>query len=81
MIIITMRYDISDHKFLLVLLNHFKRINSIRIEEKGSQIVNMCSDEWSIWTAFVLELDMVFYVWEVTYYHDPLEVYTSHINW
>ena len=43
MMIITMRYDISDHKFLLILLSYFNWINSIRIEEKGSQIVNMSS--------------------------------------
>ena len=44
MMITTMRYDISDHKFLLVLLSYFDGINSIRIEDKGSQIVNMSSD-------------------------------------
>ena len=44
MMITTMRYDISDHKFLLVLLSYFDRVNLIRIEEKGSQIVNMSSD-------------------------------------
>jgi len=43
MMITTMRYDISDHKLLLVLLSYFDRINSIRIEEKGSQIVNISS--------------------------------------
>ena len=42
--ITTMCYDISDHEFLLVLLSDFLRINSIRIEEKGSQIVNMSLD-------------------------------------
>jgi len=41
MMISTMRYDISDQKFLLVLLSDVKRIDSIRIEDKGSQIVNM----------------------------------------
>ena len=44
MMISTMRYDISDHKFLLVLLSYFYRINSIRTEDKGSQIVNMSLD-------------------------------------
>ena len=44
MMIITMRYDISDHKYLLVLLSDVNRINSIRIEEKGLQIVNIGSD-------------------------------------
>jgi len=44
MMIATMRYDISDHEFLLVLLSYFDRINLIRIEEKVSQIVNMSSD-------------------------------------
>ncbi len=44
MMITTMRYGISDHKFLLVLLSFFYRINLIRIEEKGSHIVNMSSD-------------------------------------
>jgi hypothetical protein len=39
MMITTMRYDISDHEFLLVLL-----INLIRTEEKGSQIMNMRLD-------------------------------------
>ena len=41
---ITTMYDISDHKFLLVLLSNFMRINSIKTEEKGSQIVNMSLD-------------------------------------
>ena len=44
MMIPTMRFDISDHKYLLVLLSYFDRINMIRIEEKGSQIVNMSLD-------------------------------------
>ena len=44
MVISTMRYDISDHKFLLVLLSYFYRINSIRTEDKGSQVVNMSLD-------------------------------------
>ena len=44
MTISTMCYDISDHKFLLVLLSNFNRINSIRTEDKGSQIVNMSLD-------------------------------------
>jgi hypothetical protein len=44
MMITTMRYDIFDHEFLLVLLSHFLRIDSLRIEEKGSQIVNMSLD-------------------------------------
>ena len=44
MMITTMRYDISDHKFLLVLLSYFLRIDSLRMEEKGSQIVNMSLD-------------------------------------
>ena len=44
MMITTMCYDISDHKFLLVLLSYFLRIDSLRIEEKGSQIVNMSLD-------------------------------------
>jgi hypothetical protein len=42
--ITTMCDDISDQKFLIVLLNDFTRINSIRTEEKGSQIVNMSPD-------------------------------------
>jgi hypothetical protein len=42
--ITTMRYDISDHEFLLVLLSYFYRINLTRIEDKGSQIVNMSLD-------------------------------------
>ncbi len=37
--ITTMCYDISDHKFLLVLQSNFLRIDSLRIEDKGSQIV------------------------------------------
>ena len=40
----TMCYDISDHKFLLVLLSNFTRINSSRTEDKRSQIVNMSLD-------------------------------------
>ena len=44
MMITTMCYNISDHKFLLVLLRYFYRINLIRTEEKGSQIVNMSLD-------------------------------------
>ena len=44
MMISTMRYNISDHKFLLVLLSYVNRINSIRTEDKGSQIVNMSLD-------------------------------------
>jgi hypothetical protein len=44
MMVTTMCYDISDHKFLLVLLSYFLRIDSLRIEEKGSQIVNMSLD-------------------------------------
>ena len=44
MMITTMRYDVSDHEFLLVLLSYFHRINLIRTEEKGSQIVNMSLD-------------------------------------
>ena len=44
MMITTMRYDISDHEFLLVLLSYFDRINTIRIEKEGSQIVDMSSD-------------------------------------
>jgi len=44
MMLTTMRYYISDHEFLLVLLSYFYRINLIRTEEKGSQIVNMSSD-------------------------------------
>ena len=35
MMITTMRYDISDHEFLLILLSYFYRINLTRIEEKG----------------------------------------------
>ena len=42
--ITTMCYDVSDHKFLLVLLSYFYRINSIRTEDKGSQVVNMSLD-------------------------------------
>ena len=37
MMITTMRYDIFDHKFLLILLSYFDRIKLIRI-------VNMSSD-------------------------------------
>jgi hypothetical protein len=44
MMITAMSYDISDQKFLLVLLSELNRINSIRIEEKRSQIVNMSLD-------------------------------------
>ena len=44
MMITTMCYDISDHKFLLVLLSYFMRVDSLGIEEKGSQIVNMSLD-------------------------------------
>jgi hypothetical protein len=44
MMITTMRYEISDHEFLLVLLSYFYRINLIRTEEKGSQIMNMSLD-------------------------------------
>ncbi len=44
MMITTMRYDVSDHEFLLVLLSYFYRINLIGTEEKGSQIVNMSLD-------------------------------------
>ncbi len=40
----TMRYDVSDHEFLLILLSDFLRIDSLGIEEKGSQIVNMSLD-------------------------------------
>ena len=42
--ITTVCYNISDHEFLLVLLSDFERINLIRIEEKGSQIVNISLD-------------------------------------
>jgi hypothetical protein len=44
MMITTMRYDVSDHEFLLILLSYFLRIDSLGIEEKGSQIVNMNLD-------------------------------------
>ena len=44
MMITTMCYNISNQKFLLILLSDFKRNNSIRIEEKGSQIVNTSLD-------------------------------------
>ena len=44
MMVSTMRYDISDHKFLLVLLRYVNRINSIRTEDEGSQVVNMSLD-------------------------------------
>jgi hypothetical protein len=44
MMITTMCYDISDHKFLFVLLSDFLRIDSLRIEDKGLQIVNMSLD-------------------------------------
>jgi hypothetical protein len=44
MMITTMCYDISDHEFLLVLLSKLYRINSIRTEDKRSQIVNMSLD-------------------------------------
>ena len=40
----TMRYGISDNEFLLVLLSYVNRINSIRTEDKGSQVVNMSLD-------------------------------------
>ena len=40
----TMCYNISDHKFLLVLLSNFIRINSSGTEDEGSQIVNMSLD-------------------------------------
>ena len=44
MMVSKMRYDISDHEFLLVLLSYFYRINSIRTEDEGSQVVNMSLD-------------------------------------
>jgi hypothetical protein len=44
MMITTMCHDVSDHEFLLILLSYFSRIDSLRIEEKGSQIVNMSLD-------------------------------------
>jgi hypothetical protein len=44
MMITPMCYDISDHKFLLVLLSYFLRIDSLRIEDKWSKIVNMGLD-------------------------------------
>jgi hypothetical protein len=44
MMITTMCYDISNHEFLLILLSYFLRIDSLRIEEKGSQIVNRSLD-------------------------------------
>ena len=44
MMITTMCYDISDHEFLLVLLSYFLRIDLLRIEKEGSQIVNMSLD-------------------------------------
>ncbi len=44
MMITTMRNDVSNHEFLLVLLSYFSRIDSLRIEDKGSQIVNMSLD-------------------------------------
>ena len=44
MMVSTMRYDISDHKFLLVLLSYVNRINLIRTEDEGSQVVNMSRD-------------------------------------
>jgi hypothetical protein len=42
--ITTMHYDVSDHEFLLILLSYFLRIDSLEIEEKGLQIVNMSLD-------------------------------------
>ena len=42
--ITTMCYDIADHEFLLVLLSYLYRIDLLRIEKKGSQIVNMSLD-------------------------------------
>ena len=44
MMITMMSYDISDNEFLLVLLSYFYRINLIRTEERGSQIVDMSLD-------------------------------------
>ena len=44
LMITAMCYDISDHKFLLVLLSYFLRIDSLMMEDKGSQIVNMGLD-------------------------------------
>ncbi len=44
MMITTMRHDVSDHEFLLILLSYFSKIDSLRIEEKGLQIVNMSLD-------------------------------------
>ena len=44
MMITTMCNDISDHEFLLVLLSYFLRIDLLRIEKEGSQIVNMSPD-------------------------------------
>jgi len=53
MMIITMCDDISDQKFLLVQLSNFKRINSIRTEEKGSQIVDMSLDLLAQYLIFI----------------------------
>ncbi len=44
MTISTMCHDVSDHELLLVLLSYFMRVDSLGIEEKGSQIVNMSLD-------------------------------------
>ena len=44
MMITTIGYNISDQKFLLLLLSNVTRINSSRTEDKGSQIVNMSLD-------------------------------------
>ena len=44
MMITTMCYDISDHEFLLVLLSYVYRMDLLRIEKKGLQIVNMSLD-------------------------------------
>jgi hypothetical protein len=45
MMITTMCHNISDQKFLLVLLSDFESEKLIRSEEKESQIVNMSLDQ------------------------------------
>ena len=44
LVITAMRKDLLYHELLLVLLRNVLRINLSRVEDKGSQIVNMSSD-------------------------------------
>ena len=44
LVITAMRKDLLYHELLLVLLRNVLRINLSRVEDEGSQIVNMSSD-------------------------------------